>query len=349
MEQLVFITLLGGIIAAAIWWGAVTLPGEKWQIMAVVPSSPTSQGSCQGMNLTYYGALSATAYSFAVMIFIILATAAGVSPAWVGIFTGLILAVCIPASRIVARLVEKKNGTLTVGGAVFVGTLTAPLIIFFINNTLGIIAGPPAHVTVLLAAISIAYAFGEGMGRLACLSFGCCYGKPLNQCSSRVRKLFGRFCLVFHGKTKKIAYASNLDGQQVIPIQIITAILYSACALVGTWLFLAGHFGAALVETLVVTQVWRIVSEFFRADFRGNFTITPYQIMAGITILFALAVSLFTAPPQDLPRLYTGLYTLWSPGALLAVELVWIIAFLFTGRSSVTGARISFHVQEDKI
>jgi len=349
MVELVFITLLAGIIAPAIWWGARNLPGERWQIMAVVPTIPTSQGGWQGMNLTYYGALSATAYTFAVMIFIILATAAGVSPAGVGMFTGLILAVCMPASRVVACLVEKKNGTLTVGGAVFVGTLTAPLITYFINNTLGGIAGPPVHVTVLLAAISIAYAFGEGLGRLACLSFGCCYGKPLNRCSPRVRKLFHRFCLVFHGKTKKIAYASNLDGQQVIPIQIITAILYSACALVGTWLFLAGHFGAALVETLVITQVWRIVSEFFRADFRGDFTITPYQIMAGLTILFALAVSLFTAPPPDLPRLYTGLNTLWSPGTLLAVELVWVITFLFTGRSSITKARISFHVQEDKI
>ena len=349
MEQLVFITLLGGIITAAIWWGAVTLPGEKWQIMAVVPTTRTFQGRWQGMNLTYYGALSATAYSFAVIIFIILSTAAGASLVWVGIFTGLILAVCMPASRIVARLVEKKNATLTVGGAVFVGSLTAPLITFLINATLGGIAGQSVHVLVILAAISVAYAFGEGMGRLACLSFGCCYGKPLNQCSPRVRKLFRGFCLVFHGKTKKIAYASNLDGQQVIPIQVITAILYNACALVGTWLFLAGHFGAALVETLVITQVWRIVSEFFRADFRGKFTVTPYQVMAGITILLALVLSLLPVPPADLPRLYTGLDALWSPGTLLAVEFVWVVTFLFTGRSSVTGARITFNVQEDKI
>jgi len=30
----------------------------------------------------------------------------------------------------------------------------------------------------------------------------------------------------FHGKTKKIAYASQMEGIKVVPIQAITAIVY---------------------------------------------------------------------------------------------------------------------------
>lgn len=356
MEQFIFLTSLAAVVIAAIWWGATTLPGEKWQVLAVVPTAPADHAKGRrGMNLTYYGVISATAYSFAVIILLILATAAGISREVVALFTALLLAVCMPASSIVARVVEKKKNTLTVGGAVFVGTLAAPVLTGIINallgNHLAATGGKTINVTVLLSAVSIAYAFGEGLGRLACLSFGCCYGKPLARCSPRVRKILGRFCIVFHGKTKKIAYASGLDGQRVLPVQIITAALYSACGLIGTALFLNGHFGAALAETLVITQVWRITSEFFRADFRGDFTVTPYQIMAAVTVLYALCIAFFFPPLSStkMPQLSMGLSALWSPGTLLAVQAIWVISFLFTGKSSVTGARIAFYVQEDKI
>ena len=154
------------------------------------------------------------------------------------------------------------------------GILVAPLLTGLVNLILkgftGSTPAAPLHVTVLLSAISIAHAFGEGLGRLACLSFGCCYGKPLAQCSPRMQTLAGPFCLVFHGKTKKIAYASGLDGQRVLPVQVVTAVLYNGAGLTGTALFLWGHFGAALVICLMVTQVWRMVSEFFRGRFPGR-------------------------------------------------------------------------------
>jgi phosphatidylserine decarboxylase len=52
--------------------------------------------------------------------------AAGVPLAGVMVFSVLMLALCVPASRLVARLVEGKAHTFTVGGAVFVGIVAAP-------------------------------------------------------------------------------------------------------------------------------------------------------------------------------------------------------------------------------
>ena len=350
MDQLIFISTLFVLLGAAIWWGAKNLPGEKWQIMAVIPQVINAHGKWQGLNLTYYGVFSANAYTFAVIMFLLLTMSAGLPLAGTAVFIVLLLGVCMPAARKVAQLVENKSGTLTVGGAVFVGMLAAPPLIWLVNRFSGLTMDTPLNATVMLSAICISYAFGEGLGRLACISFGCCYGKPLHHCTPGMQKLFRNRCLVFHGKTKKIAYASGLEGQKVIPIQVITALLYGICGLAGTLFFLNGYFGTALVETLIITQGWRIVSEFFRADFRGNFTITPYQVMAAGTVLFALGIIMICPGATGIsPRLSLGIHRLWSPWTLLAMEAVWITSFLYTGRSSVTGAEIDFHVQEEKI
>ena len=350
MDQFIFIISIFLVLGASIWWGAKHLPGERWQILAVIPGAIISTGEHRGLNLTYYGVLSANAYTFAVLIFLILATSSGLPLAATAAFIVLLLAVCMPASSLVARLVEKKSGTLTVGGAVFVGMLASPVLIWIINLIPALSQGTTLNATLVLSAISVSYAYGEGLGRLACLSFGCCYGKPLEECSPGIQRLMKRYCLVFHGSTKKIAYASGLDGHRVIPIQVITAIIYCVSALAGTFLFLNGFSGTALVETLIVTQAWRIISEFFRADFRGDFTITPYQMMAAATVFIALCITMaFPDKGSVAPELSRAMGVVWSPWTILALQGIWLVSFLFTGRSSVTGAKISFHVQEDKI
>ena len=349
MEQLYFIGGITLCVSLAILWGFRVLPKENWQIMAVLPKEKTQQGKWRGLNLTYYGFLSANAYTFAVVIFIILTAAAGIPLMGLCLLvTGLLIA-CIPSSKIIARIVEKKPGTLTVGGAVFTGTLLAPFLVLLVNHLLGNTMGVRISPIIFLSAASVAYTFGEGLGRLACVSFGCCYGKPVHQCSPFVQWLFSGFYLIFSGKTKKIAYASGLDGERVIPIQIITAILYSITGVTVTLFFLQGHYVAALMVSLIVTQVWRFVSEFFRADFRGTLKVTPYQMMALGTILYAVGmVALFPIPTFP-PVLARGLGTLWNPWIILLVEFVWFIAFFHTGRSVVTGAEVSFHVVETKI
>ncbi|MDA8133144.1 MAG: prolipoprotein diacylglyceryl transferase [Desulfobacteraceae bacterium] len=349
MDQFIFLSVLAVSILITILWGFKTLPKEKWQIMAVLPKEKSLHGKWEGLNLTYYGLLCANAYTFAVIIFFILGASAGIPLSELGLLILAMLGLCMPASKIMARLVEKKKGTLTVGGAVFIGILAGPWLVYLTNLTLGRAFGFDVNVTVFLSALCVAYAYGEGLGRLACISFGCCYGKPLHQCSPFVQKLFSGFYLVFSGKTKKIAYASGLEGEKVIPVQIMTASLYSMAALFGTWLFLNGYYGAAFLETLIVTQVWRFVSEFFRADFRGGLKITPYQLMALGGIAYSLIVVLMFPAPENLPGLRPGLHALWNPWMIFLIESIWVAAFVHTGRSVVTGAEISFHVHEGKI
>ncbi len=343
---IIFIALLNIMM---IFWGFKTLPNENWQFMAVVPKQKTAHGKWKGLNLTYYGFLCANAYTFAVVVFLILSASVSIPSIGLCALVASILAICLPASKIIARIVEKKSGTLTVGGAVFAGTICAPWVVLIINHTLGQLIGFQVSISVFLAGISVAYAFGEGLGRLACISFGCCYGKPLSQCSPLVQKLFSKFYLTFKGDTKKISYASGLAGEKILPIQIITASLYCASGLLGTWLFLNGYFFLALLESLLITQFWRFASEFLRADFRGSLKITPYQLMSLVTVAYAAAIAAFFPDASPAPNLLNGLQSIWTPWMILFIQGVWMVSFLHTARSEVTGAEISFHVEESKI
>jgi prolipoprotein diacylglyceryltransferase len=248
-------------------------------------------------------------------------------------------------------VVEKKKGTLTVGGAVFAGILISPPLVLLINRVFEPVMATPLHPLILLSAVSIAYAFGEGLGRLACISFGCCYGKPLDQCPPVLKTLFSRFYLVFNGPLKKITYASGYDGQKVVPVQIITAALYTGTGLAGTALFLIGWYRTAFLVTLAVTQIWRFVSEFLRADFRGGRRITAYQIMALVTLGFAGALALGLPVDRNLPlpRLHEAAFALWTPWMVLFAQAIWTAAFLHTGKSVVTGSRIVFHVEKTRV
>ena len=348
--NLAFITGLGLLISLILGWGFFTLPKERWQMVAALPVKKCGHGQWKGLNLTWYGLLSANAYTLGVVMAIVLAASARIPMSVLVLITVLLLAVTIPASKIIARIVEKKSGTFTVGGAVFAGAVTAPWIITLVNQTLGTVQGFHVPVAVMMACVSIGYTFGESLGRLACLSFGCCYGKPLCQCSSRTRKLFSRFYVVFTGKTKKVSYASGMDGEKMIPIQMITAVLYALSGLAGTWLFLEGMVGAALIETMLVTQVWRVVSEFYRADYRGDRKFSMYQIMALAAIAY-VGVMLLMVPRagEAVIDLGAGIWSLWHPGMILFVQAVWLVSFLHCGRSSVTDSRIAFHVVEENI
>lgn len=341
--------LLGLALGCALLltWGFKVLPREHWQILATLPLRRNADGSWQGLNLTWYGLLTANAYLAAVALLLVLLGALAVPLTDVLLVAALLLGLCVPASRLVARIVEGKAHTFTVGGAVFVGLLAAPWIIFLVNTLSGVEQVPPLPT---LAAIGIAYALGEGLGRLACISFGCCYGRPVDQCRPLLRKLFGRWHFTFAGSTKKIAYASGLEGARVIPIQGITAILYCSCALLGTWLFLWGAYAAAFLLTTLVTQLWRVGSELLRADYRGCGKISAYQVMGLLGIPYAMfTVWLFDRAGATLPSLTAGLGSLWNPLVLVVLQGLWLVLFVFTGRSSVTGAQLSFHVHHDRV
>jgi hypothetical protein len=239
-------------------------------------------------------------------------------------------------------VVEKKRHTFTIGGASCIGILIAPWTVMGVQQLL-VEQGAFLPTMPVLAALSIAYTLGEGLGRLGCISFGCCYGKPLAACHPLVQRLFARYHFVFHGATKKAAYEGQLAGAQLVPVQAITCVLYCCGALVGSLLFLDGQFTAALLLTIVLTQLWRILSETLRADFRGFGRITAYQKM-GMLSATAMTLATLFLPSSDYidPQIINGLAVLWDPSLILAMQLLWLIFFFVFGRSTVTTATVSF-------
>jgi hypothetical protein len=347
-----FVLGLGLVLAALLVWGFKALPKERWQIIGCLLKGKGEAGGWKGLNLTYYGFFNATAYLLAALIFFLLMGSLSVPAAGIMMLLAAVLAIGMPASVLIALWVEGKANTFTVGGASFAVLLAAPWVVEFINGSLGVPMGFDAPVPSALAAMSIAYAVGEGIGRLACISFGCCYGKPLSACRPWLRKVFNRRGFIFSGETKKIAYAHHLDGEEVIPIQAVTAVLLTVTGVAGCYGFLKGFPVAAFCGTLVVTQAWRVLSEFFRADFRGYGRISAYQIMSLLSIGYAfLILALFPAAGTDAPApdLAAGLLGLWDPAVILFFEILWLAAFIHTGRSRVTGATIRLHVVKENI
>lgn len=345
--------LLGGVsvlLIVYLGWGFAVLPREGWQIVAALPSGKSGPHHWRGTNLTWYGILTANAYLVAVTVFLVLMGAEEV-PMGVSLLLAMtLLGICVPASRLVARVVEKKKHTFTVGGAVFVGILAGPPLVWLYNQAAAEAGATTIPVMAACAAMATAYCFGEGLGRLACISFGCCYGKPLSACSGWLRRLFSGRCFIFFGDTRKIAYAGGLEETEVIPIQALTAILLNSCGLAGVVLYLGGHFRTSFLMTILTTQIWRSLSENLRADYRGEGNLSAYQIMGMLASLYALVTALIMGNNGGaLPHLLRGLALLWSPRQILFLQCIWLMIFLYTGRSTVTGSTISFHVHQDRI
>lgn len=350
MTNILFVAFLALVFATLLRFAFRALPEERWQILAAVPARRgATAGSWQGVNLTYYGAFVATGSTLAAALYLLLTSAAGLPPAMsLGALVAL-FGLCLPAAKLLARRVERKKHTFTVAGAAFTGLFIAP-------GALWLAAAASGHhddaTTLLLpgmAAICVAYAVGEGVGRLACISFGCCYGKPLGDLSPRLRRLFARLSFTFRGELKKIAYASRLEGVQVVPIQGLSAVVLSLLGLLGTLLFLESHYTAALALTLIGSQAWRLLSEPLRADHRGGGHLSTYQVMCLLAILGALGLlALLPATPAH-ADLAAGLGSLWHPARLLGLQLLWCAIFLFTGTSMVTGSELTFHLRHDRV
>lgn len=350
MANYLFLLSLTVLCAVALNWGFRRLPGRQWQICATVPSYDGTTGSWQGTNLTWYGIITASANLIALLVVFCLLGSIGVTRGAMLMVAGALLACALPAARWVAWLVEGKQHTFTVGGAVFVGFVTLPWIVVAHNHFVVDSVAGRLSVLAVLAAVSVGYAFGEGFGRLACISYGCCYGKALQDCGPLVRRIFQRCHFVFRGETKKIAYASGLDGESVVPIQAVTALLYCAAGLLAAALYLHGLFAAAFLVAALVTQSWRVVSEMWRADYRGEKRLSAYQVMGLLLVPYALVlVWLFPASLLGTPDMAAGLRALWHPAVVLALQVGWLVMFLFLGRSRVTGAQLSFYVHHDRI
>ena len=332
-------------------WACRSLPEERWQVFAAVPMSNNGNGEWHGLNITFYGIIVASSYMIGAAAALVMLGAVGVSPFDVFLLVAPLLSVCVPASRWVAGIVENKPQTITVAGASFVGLLLTPWLTLAVRNALGGPAeNPGLDAANVMAAITVGYAFGEGLGRLACISFGCCYGKPLENCPAWVRRIMGSRGFIFSGATKKISYESGLDGKPVVPIQAVTSAVCVGAGMLGLYLFLAGRPMTAFMATLAVTQLWRAVSEMFRADYRGVGRLSAYQYMALAAIGYGIVIAaLFPSETGAAPRLDLGLTSLWNPWVLMALEVLWLAILLNVGRSKVTGSTIRFHVVRSEI
>jgi len=350
MGNLIFIASIAVIFASTFYWGFRHLPGEEWQMIAAVPIVKNRFGQWQGLNLTYYGFFNATAMAFACIILLLLMGSIQAPLVAVITVTATGLSVALLSAKIVARIVERKRHTFTVAGAVFVLIISLPWLITIFNLGVGGRSDLYLPPRPMLAAVAIAYTFGEALGRLACISFGCCYGHSLEKLPALIRKRLGRFSFIFTGATKKAIYAGKLHGVPVIPIQAVTSIVFTLAGFTGLMCFLRSRWAAAMIVPLVTTQVWRVLSEFLRADYRGDSLFTAYQVMAIIGLVYSLVTIPFLADaPLNSPSLSQALHLFSNGWLLISVEGVWVAVFLYLGRSSVTGSTVSFHVLQDRI
>lgn len=347
MNNALFLGVAVSVTAGYYAWAFCHLPAEHWQVLATVPRRRDARGVWRGVNFTWYGALTANAYLLAVIAFVALMVAVQTALTPLVLVLAFTLAVCVPASRFMSRMIDKKPFGFTVAGAYTVGAIVMPPFALALNSFLGEQAIPLAP---LLAAAGIAFVLGEGAGRLACISFGCCYGVPLIECPQAFQRLLCWRGFRFTGPIKKAVYEGRLEGVLLVPIQAVTAVALTTTAFLAGAMFLAGWFRTAFVVAVVVSQLWRFVSEWFRADERGAGRFTAYQWMA----LGLVAYSLFAAGmlPESAPpaiSLSAALAELWTPGALLTLQGLWVAIFSYTGRSQTTAATLHLHVCHDRI
>ncbi len=325
------------------------MPRERWQIICTVPTKKTADGSWAGLNLTYYGLFNALALCGGVTLVLILTASAGIDFKVFAATVVAVLVVCLPASRVIARWVEKKQNTFSVGAASFLGIVAGPWLVLLVAAMAREWLGIHVETMAVVAALIIGYTLGEGVGRLACVSFGCCYGRPIEQMPPIVKRYVSWATFTFNGHTKKIAYAHGLDGKKVFAVQAITVVLYTICALIATLLYLYGAYRWAFFLCLLITQGWRFLSEFLRADYRGDRKISAYQIMSLLTIPCGLLMPFCFPAVGHGADVLGGLRALWDPTVILFLQVLGLGMFLRTGRSQVTGAGIRFHVNQDRI
>lgn len=325
------------------------LPQERWQFVASLPLRKNADGSWKGLNLTFYGLFTGLAGGIGVATFILLTAAVNVPLSTSLLLTLGVLAICLPSAKLIATVVEKNRHGFTVGGASFVGIIIAPVFLWVADQISQQYWQVSLPVLPMLAAMAIAYVIGEGIGRLACISFGCCYGKALDESPRWARDLFSTLHHVFIGRTKKIAFAGRMESVRVIPIQAVTCVVYTLLALICTSLFFHAEFGLAFSLALIGSQLWRTWSETLRADYRGGSQhVSAYQVMALAASAYGVAISMMMPAHTELmPDLVVGLSALWSPGVILSLQLITIVMFFFSGTSTITTGELKFGLAPD--
>jgi Prolipoprotein diacylglyceryl transferase len=346
------VLVLASLAVVVFRWGFRNLTSEGWQIALAVPARVNGADGrfWPAVNFTTYGVISSIAYALSLLLFIFLVGAMAQPLLPAAVFVGLLLAVGVPASKIVARWVEGIPGH-TIGGAVFAVLVTAIPAMLATQWLAQAFRWDSFDAAVVIAAACIAYVLGEAIGRLACLSFGCCYGRPIDECTSLQRALYSGVTETYRGRYKKIAYAGGLTDRPVVAVQSIACTVLFVVFLVSLWCFWKGMTTASIVLALGLSQLWRAYSEQLRADFRGREGFTVYQAMAiagaAQSLLF---VHLFPATSTLVASAYRGWLAVAQAEVVITCQLLAASILLYMGRSSVTSSRLELllHAPEKK-
>lgn len=111
-------------------------------------------------------------------------------------------------------------------------------------------------------------------------------------------------------------------------------------------------FAILIVLTCCIpaAQLWRILSETLRAEFRGFGEISAYQKMGMMSVFYIIGVIYFVhAAPYANPEILDGIGVLWNPSVILSLQILWLIFFYTFGRSTVTSSTISFELIKKNI
>ena len=123
-----------------------------------------------------------------------------------------------------------------------------------------------------------------------------------------------------------------------------SALVLAMLFLVSTALFLSGRFSAALLVSVMDSQLWRALAETVRADLAGRGCFTAYQSFVFATAaLCAIAVGLLPAAPAAADPA-AGLASRWSPVQLLTLELLPLAVFFAMGRGIQACSSLEFGV-----
>lgn len=353
MENFIFIAFYTLFLVFLTYFGIKYFPNENYQVLFVVPVKKYKNKKWYGINITYYGLISAVSYTFATFTFLVLAKSYHISSQIIIISVVLILICCMPASKFMARIIEKKKNTFTISGAAFIGSIFSPFF-FFVTSYFFLSDFDTAIQTsfILLSALSVSYILGEGVGRLACISFGCCYGKKLDEYQGIFKNFFYNFNTTFKGETKKASYEGGCENQKTIPVQGLSSIIYNVTGLIGTILFLLGNIKTSFILSVAVANLWRFFSEYLRDDHRGDIKkYSFYQYFSLISILYSLLIALLFTPDQgsiffDIRKGLSELRSYWTLAFFLSI---FVISFAYTGLSKVTYSKIEINVLRKNI
>ncbi|MCA1927018.1 MAG: prolipoprotein diacylglyceryl transferase [Calditerrivibrio sp.] len=351
MYEFLFLIFLGLILFLLSYFGIKKFPSERFQFLLAIPYKQISDGRWLSLNLTYYGLFNAIAYTLGSLVTTILLLSINIKIIQIFLIMLFTFIICIPSSKYVAYFIEKTKSGFTVGGAVFIGVLISPIAIIVSLYLTGFKDQSTSYIIPILTSLSIGYILGEGIGRIGCLSFGCCYGKSVDSLSdSFLKKIFGKWNTVYTGRLKKASYASNLCEQKTVPVQAMSIILYNTTGLISIILFIKGYYIFSLILVTFVSQLYRFFSEFLRADYRGEGKISAYQKMSIINvILITFYTIIFKSSLYPLAKISTGLLGVFNPVAMTIFAVLFLFTLIYTGISSVTYSITNFRLSSKVI